>query len=268
LTFNRETELIWKQRWSLVTVLFLITRYLPFVDTIAMLLDLRSSGLGASDPVCLLIYHIQTFTVIVGLGASEGILIVRTAAVWGNSKRVFWALVILAVSIAGADCVLEGKWIMTVPSVGSSISINGLILKFGCPVPVQSIEPYLAAPWILLLGFETVLICLMVPKAVSQRILSKTPTYKVVFVTGVQFYVLSFVISLANIVIILSPFSTVVHTVLVQSFDRILHAILAERLVLSIRGTLSAHPQPASTISVMEFYGARISSRERQTEEP
>jgi len=99
-------------------------------------------------------------------------------------------------------------------------------------------------------------------KAVSQRILSKTPTYKVIFVTGVQFYVLSFVISLANIVIILSPFSTVVHTVLVQSFDRILHAILAERLVLSIRGTLSAHPQPASTISVMEFYGARISSRE------
>lgn len=32
---------------------------------------------------------------IIGICASEGILVARTAAVWGNGKRVFWVLVTL-----------------------------------------------------------------------------------------------------------------------------------------------------------------------------
>jgi hypothetical protein len=42
----------------------------------------------------------------IGASASEGILIARTAAVWGNSKKLFWLLITLLVIGLGAVALL------------------------------------------------------------------------------------------------------------------------------------------------------------------
>ena len=37
LTFGLEVNFIWPSRWKLVRMLFTLTRYLPFVDTVLLL---------------------------------------------------------------------------------------------------------------------------------------------------------------------------------------------------------------------------------------
>jgi len=238
LTLNQEIKLIWKRPFSAITILFFITRYSPFIDTTAVLVHYL--GNLKSEHLCVAMYHIQAAFYLIGVCASEGILVARTAAVWGNSKRVFWGLTTLLVLIAGAAIYLEEKYISVSSIVGTSISVDGVTVNLVCPLIVKSSAPYLAGPWILVLAFETILICLIVPKAISQRVFGRTNIYDAIYVNGVRFYLYTFVISLANIIILFYPFSTGIHPLYLMSFDRILHAILAERLILSIRGAAAA----------------------------
>jgi len=38
LTFRLEVDLVWKSKWSFMNGLYLVQRYLPFIDTIGFLL--------------------------------------------------------------------------------------------------------------------------------------------------------------------------------------------------------------------------------------
>ncbi|KAG2065653.1 hypothetical protein BDR04DRAFT_145663 [Suillus decipiens] len=44
LTLGQETELIWRQRWSLMTVLYLITRYIGIPFSVCVRLVVSSAG--------------------------------------------------------------------------------------------------------------------------------------------------------------------------------------------------------------------------------
>jgi len=248
LTLNREFQLVWKQPWSPITILFLITRYTPFIDTAATLIRYFPQK---NTTGCVFSNHFQTVFSVIGLCASETILITRTAAVWGNSKRVFWGLITLLAVIATTAMFLLENYIATASVVLSPF------MHF-CTSAKSDPSLFLAVGWIVILAFETVLVCLILPKAISQRIIGRSNIYDAVYAEGVRFYLCTSAISLVNIVILLYPFSEggVPTTMDIMAFDRILHAILAQRLVLSIRTAAAGTVLTGSTVSTLslDFY--------------
>jgi len=255
LTLGREVELIWVQPRTVVTILFFINRYFPFLDSVALISpNFSSSTITRAVGFCGIGYKIQFVCYIIGICASEGILITRTAAVWGNSKRVFWMLVVLLGLGAAAAVFLTAKYGSLAPDEAS----DPVIKYLSCPSRMVTGENsiYLAGPWIITLVSETILICLTLPKALSYRVLGRTDLYDAVYVVGSWFYVYTLATSVANIIVILYPFNHLeVHPLYLIISDRIVHSILASRLVLSIRGAAAGRRTQTSTaISAMEFY--------------
>jgi len=44
LTFGMEVDLIWKSKWNFMKALYLLQRYLPFIDTIGLVLYSQSDA--------------------------------------------------------------------------------------------------------------------------------------------------------------------------------------------------------------------------------
>ncbi|KIK66206.1 hypothetical protein GYMLUDRAFT_239196 [Collybiopsis luxurians FD-317 M1] len=64
LTFAQEVEYIWNSRWGLVKVLYLYSRYSPFIDTISAIVEQLAPNM--SDATC---YHLMSFnTIFAGAG--------------------------------------------------------------------------------------------------------------------------------------------------------------------------------------------------------
>lgn len=58
ITFVDEVNYVWKQSFSLVTLLFLLSRYLPFFDTFALSLCSYPSPKPPPDDLLLTIVHL------------------------------------------------------------------------------------------------------------------------------------------------------------------------------------------------------------------
>jgi hypothetical protein len=46
ITFGMEVELVWKSKWNFMKGLYLFQRYLPFIDTVCLVLYCQSDALS------------------------------------------------------------------------------------------------------------------------------------------------------------------------------------------------------------------------------
>ncbi|KZP01280.1 hypothetical protein CALVIDRAFT_594776 [Calocera viscosa TUFC12733] len=83
LTVDKERKYIWNAKWSPGTVLFLVIRYLPFIDLPMIIYD--QSNLGASQTVCTVIIWWYQFSCIVAIALTDCVIGLRTWAIWGRS---------------------------------------------------------------------------------------------------------------------------------------------------------------------------------------
>jgi len=130
-------------------------------------------------------YPIQAGLYVIGVCACEGILLTRSAAVWENSKPVLGALVGLLVfgfSVAIFSVVKYGEVNIT----AGLKPAYGAMVNYLCPseVAMAGTAHYLAYPWILCLIFETILVCLILPKAIAQQVFGRTELYNALYVKG------------------------------------------------------------------------------------
>jgi len=140
---------------------------LPFIDTVALSI-FKLSVPFPTDHTCKIMYPIQAGLYVIGVCACEGILLTRSAAVWENSKPVLGALVGLLVfgfSVAIFSVVKYGEVNIT----AGLKPAYGAMVNYLCPseVAMAGTAHYLAYPWILCLIFETILVCLILPKAIG-----------------------------------------------------------------------------------------------------
>ncbi|KAG2364206.1 hypothetical protein BDR07DRAFT_1608350 [Suillus spraguei] len=138
LTLAQETELIWKQRWSLMTVLYLMTRCIGILysiifallsitsvsltDTVSILQPSRSHAIIILNRCNIMYYAINVTNVVIPamLGV---IMIARLHAMYQRSRNMLIVLVIifLAINIAcGALTVIGLK-----PTVGEELVLSG-----------------------------------------------------------------------------------------------------------------------------------------------
>ncbi|KAG2087181.1 uncharacterized protein F5147DRAFT_67974 [Suillus discolor] len=99
LTLGQEIELIWRQRWSLMTVLYLVIRYigLPYSVYVS-----SNYTIGLADRCSSIMYSAQNGTNMVVAAMLGVIMIARLHAMYQGSRKmlIFLVIIFLAVNIA------------------------------------------------------------------------------------------------------------------------------------------------------------------------
>ncbi|KAH8119853.1 hypothetical protein DFH11DRAFT_1739165, partial [Phellopilus nigrolimitatus] len=228
ITFNAEKRLIWPSSWSLPKVLFLLTRYLPFIDTsIALWQHLKPF---MTQRGCTVAYMSTGWLILLGILVAEIILLLRTWAVWERSRSIGIGLSIWTAALWISNMVCLGIFLKSVKFSPLPFGLSGCLVVSGNTI--------LSINWILLMIFEAGILGLMVVKAVQKyRIQRSTIIYKAVYRDGSIFYVYLFVFSLANVIVIL----TLPHGFfnMLSSIERVTHSILTARILLNLRSLLS-----------------------------
>ncbi|KAH8119839.1 hypothetical protein DFH11DRAFT_1556813 [Phellopilus nigrolimitatus] len=229
ITFNAEKRLIWPSPWSLPKVLFLLTRYLPFIDTSIVLWHQFNPFMTQRD--CTLAYMSTGWMILLGILVAEIILLLRTWAVWERGRNVGIGLSIWTAALWIPNMVCMGIFLKSLKFAPLPLGLPGCLVVSGSTV--------LSINWILLMIFEAGILGLMVIKAVQKyRIQRSTIIYKAVYRDGSIFYVYLFAFSLANVIVIL----TLPHDFLnlLSSIERVTHSILTARILLNLRSLLSS----------------------------
>ncbi|KIP07082.1 hypothetical protein PHLGIDRAFT_432425 [Phlebiopsis gigantea 11061_1 CR5-6] len=234
ITFAEERRLIWNSRWSATKVLFIVTRYGPFLDFAMIIWELQAAS-NLNKAQCEFVYYGTGWHIFSGLLVAEVILLLRTWAVYERRRIVAlglsaWALVI---------------WI----PMGVCLGLFLCSIKFG-PFPDDYIIPgsncnvvsghgkFLLVSWILLALFEIVILGLMLAKAIKMYRYTgrNSVVFKTIFRDGTIFYLYMFIITLANVILIhFAPPEQPDYFNLLSVLERVIHSILTARMLFGLR---------------------------------
>jgi len=224
LTLPRETFLIWPTPWNATKILFLITRYLPFVDVALYMHDIRMRN--ASADTCLVIHRARSWLVWFGLSLPEAILSLRTWATWDRDRRLAIGLLIFFAMIWIPSIALA----TTVIKAVEFVALSGLPNSSGC-VPVAHHSDIARICWILLLTYDAGLCLLMLIRAVKWFKDGCVSEFALtVFRNGLLYYLVLLTMTFANVFLGLSWQYNFTLT------QRFIHTIIACRVILDIRG--------------------------------
>jgi hypothetical protein len=119
ITFDSEVRWTWGRGWGMTRIIFIISRYVPFVGLVmTVYYSVGSTHGGIPD-------H-GTFTAVydgvrwLGIAAAEFLLVLRTYAVWGGDKRFLTVTLIFTTVIS--------VLVLAISQVGASES-GGLYLR-------------------------------------------------------------------------------------------------------------------------------------------
>ncbi|KAI3600350.1 hypothetical protein WG66_001805 [Moniliophthora roreri] len=122
ITLPDEIELVWSARWNLTKVLYLLQRYMPFVDTVALVLHNDfTPGLGYQQ--CRNTYDISGWMFVIGIALSEVLLTLRLWAVWHKDYRLTIGLPIFFAVCWGIIFTVMAIWL---PSMTCELHITRL----------------------------------------------------------------------------------------------------------------------------------------------
>jgi len=220
ITLPSEIRYIWNGPRSLASLLFFVTRYPPFVDTVILL---THSLAPSSIPTYRILYRAQVGSYGIGLLVSSAILILRTSAIWNKARRVTIGLSALLICIAIAAGYTSVDYLSGLQFVESPFPSSP-----GCFV--QNNKNNLYIPYALVMGFETVILVLTLVKASGPK--DTSPLHLTLYRDSLRFYVYLFAISAANTVVLAT--ATQELRPILTSPHRVLHSVLSGRLILNI----------------------------------
>ncbi|KAF9792915.1 hypothetical protein BJ322DRAFT_1031985 [Thelephora terrestris] len=235
LVFDREVEHVWRRKWSIGKVLYIISRYGTLLD-IPMILVLQTAPYGTlSYDTCSAIYKISTWGTVFGVCISESILLLRTHALYSGSRRVTIPLSILYTVLVVAGLTITYIYLRTI-SFGPPPSP----LFKGCYLTQQGAIIFFDP--LLLLVFEFVVLVLTVRKG-FRDFRTGTPLMRVVYRDSVSFFLVLFALAVSTIfVVALAPSQ---YGALVNTATRVFHSIICCRILLNIKQ--AAAPTNATT---------------------
>ncbi|KAG2337764.1 hypothetical protein BDR05DRAFT_743588 [Suillus weaverae] len=162
LTFAQEVELVWRQRWSLMTVLYLSLRYIGIIYAVISILICLPT-FPTTDTVSYIMYFALSWISVVVPAMLGVIMIARLHAMYQRSRNVliFLVIIFLVVNISGA---------VITPMFLRHISLEEVILSgtYQCTVELEGDDVLLAAMYLMLLTiWEILVLCLTVWIAVK-----------------------------------------------------------------------------------------------------
>ncbi|KDR72805.1 hypothetical protein GALMADRAFT_734536 [Galerina marginata CBS 339.88] len=89
-TLDKEVKYVWSCPWTSGLVLFYLNRYLPFIDII--LFSQFAFNPSITVAACCVIIPLSVWLTAIGVIISQMIIFLRTYAIWGRRRMIFWIL--------------------------------------------------------------------------------------------------------------------------------------------------------------------------------
>ncbi|KAG2051478.1 hypothetical protein BDR06DRAFT_1022689 [Suillus hirtellus] len=233
LTFAQEVELIWRQRWSMMTFLYLAARYVAI-------------GISVINMLSLIMIDTITWTsdvVYIMLGV---IAITRLRAMYEGSRKVLIFLLVIFLAIRISVEVINA--LMTTQLSGEEYILSGI---YKCTISYPGNSIFLdGVSWILGTVWEVLTLCLAVWIAVKNyRELRGRPTggimkdcFTVLMRTHISYFASFLVVSSLQISFLspsflpnINSFGIQLYICLIQIFQTVQLSVLGPRLILSVR---------------------------------
>ncbi|KIM37623.1 hypothetical protein M413DRAFT_258573 [Hebeloma cylindrosporum] len=233
LTFRMEVELVWGSKWNFMKGLYLFQRYLPFIDTVWLVLY-HQTGTNLSPATCGRLYYASGAMMVAGFASSEMILTLRAWAVWNRSTRLAVILVILYICLWSSNFVLLGIFL-------SSVTFGKAPFPGFTGCLVTHANHFLIYTWSELIAWDAlVLVLMLIPGIGAYRSGGNSALMKAVYRDGAIYYLYLFTLSAINIVVVSVLPPQYQH--LLTSAERVLHSMLTSRVLLHIRSHTSESP--------------------------
>jgi len=235
ISLGDESRLIWPTKWSILKVLYLMSRYAPFIDTILDVYDylIPNPGLRA----CYITSSISCLGAVIGVATSELILFVRTWALFDRSTKLLYGFAALWIGAVTVALWSAGEFVKT--------------LSFGFrPPPLErvvgcntvNVNPVIFLAFVALLVIELTLVTLTLWKGVQLLRSGLTPFMASFYKTSIFFYIAIFPLTIGNVLVFLIAPPDL--SDLLDTLMRVCHSILCCRILLHLR---SVNVQSASS---------------------
>ncbi|KZT36399.1 hypothetical protein SISSUDRAFT_1034864 [Sistotremastrum suecicum HHB10207 ss-3] len=238
LSFPEELKFVWRSRWSLGKVLFLLNRYLVPLDLAVELVSFMSTT--PSDNFCKKWFITDTVLVWFELAVIQALLVMRTAALWNGNKYV---MALLATTYLGTMAAILWVVIRVTRDV-TIIAERPVPQLLGCLFAAE--KDVTSGIWLAPLTVETVIFLLTSLKAFQHwqnKLLSRTHLVTILYRDGFLYFVVMFAMNILNTLIFyLLPLQLSEVTFILY---RALMSVMASRLLLNVRAAL-LEPQTAT----------------------
>ncbi|KAF9047212.1 hypothetical protein BDP27DRAFT_1373888 [Rhodocollybia butyracea] len=150
-----ELDVIWStERLQPFDVLYIVQRYMPFVDTIGILFAGKVDFVEHIEPkTCHILYTIAGWMYIIGIALSEVILTMRTWALWGKDTRLTVGLPIFFVGCCVPTFYITNFYL------NSQTYIPSPLPHIGCVT--LGTESTFFLVWVILMVYEAVILTLI-----------------------------------------------------------------------------------------------------------
>ncbi|KAG1804957.1 uncharacterized protein HD556DRAFT_494384 [Suillus plorans] len=241
LTFGQEVELIWRQRWSLITAVYLGARYIGILSA-GLYILLNVPTISLTDTVSFIVFVVWDWMVVVVFAMLWVIIITRLHAMYQGSRRI---LIFLIVTFPAVNIFTGVVTLM----ITLHVSAEELILSgtYQCQSNYAHDIPLLASiTWILVTVWEVLALCLAVWIAVKYfrdlRQQSAGGIIEVLMKTYVVYFASFVAVSFFHLILGLSPKSLIDNFVdasivsgLLQILEVVQMSVLGPRLILGVR---------------------------------
>jgi len=180
---------------------------------------------------------IQSWFYLVGIFVALSILVVRTSAIWINSRKIAWSLRLLLVGMFAGSAYFLSRFVRSV-ILGASPSPKALP---GCFIIYANTTLWI--PYLFILIFETCIFAMTLYKLIKDSGHRSSTLARTIYRDGIVFYAYLLSISIVNIAV-LNAVPPEMKTTL-TGLHRTLHVLFSERIILNIRGTVGTR-QPVS----------------------
>ncbi|KAG1784840.1 uncharacterized protein HD556DRAFT_179096 [Suillus plorans] len=162
LTLGQEIELIWRQRWSLMTVLYLSIRYIGIPCSVLNFLEVMPS-VSLTDAVSTIMYYTGNVMNLVVTAMLGVIMIARLHAMYQGSRKMLIFLVIIFLAVNITCVVITGIDLQY--AVDEELILSGMHM---CDIELERNDPLLySMVWMLSTVWEVLALCLSVWIAVK-----------------------------------------------------------------------------------------------------
>ncbi|KAF5324706.1 hypothetical protein D9611_004121 [Ephemerocybe angulata] len=250
-----EISLIWARKWNLGKVLYLLARYLVFVELIgpAPFISL-SPNLSVNQ--CQWVFVFGALLTVVEVTVAEAILFLRVYAIGGTDRRLGAFLLTIFVGIHSAAYALLFKFITSIVctchvvyAILASVAHTKAIIDiadFGfsvdAPSPYPELIPcytfkaeahLLSVAFILLLVSELAILVITIWLCFSKHKSTKSPLIATFSRDGLIYFLLLSAVSAGNIICnLVAPLGYIYMLTVPQM---VLHSTLSTRMVLHVR---------------------------------
>ncbi|PFH48723.1 hypothetical protein AMATHDRAFT_64736 [Amanita thiersii Skay4041] len=222
LTLDSEVTFIWQPDWGIVKALFLLMRYVPFVDVTFRLY--HHAIPSTTRWGCLLSGQVVPASITIGLASTEYLLAIRTWGLWRKHRVAGIVIFTLATGCLITILVLIVEYLRSVKFDRSPSLLEA-------PCAITAVDKMFIVYAILFL-FELALLFATLIAGIDLCSFGTSRFIRVVIRDGVFYYIYLGALSAAN-VILLTKQTDYSHTLVM--IHRVLHAVLAARVMFNLR---------------------------------